>query len=726
MISNDAVEETSLQKPASLNNGGSIANETELNIISINDAVEETSLQNMEQIISYPIKSNEMELNINQSADYESLINDYYFDEEDNDETLNMIMDEIEKLPSTIENIDEAMEQRKKFNEIAHSFVVTQYKMKSTNEIGSSMQTDLNRNESFTSEDMDVHINSYLNLNYITQLIKKKNYDSIKTYILLYILTFINKILDDKSPFVNQFNQIKDVLETLKKKLYEKIALACRKFFSNTKYINNKTTNDSQLIIPLSQTLLSPKRKDAKRTNETEFNESQKNKKVVKRLVENITDVLNAVSSEYSNKDNNQSSSPFAVTERIKEKFKSSYRQYGNDTKKINDALIFNLSQIAMREAEKENPLFPVIFNEKNGTEEKEKVIADIFGDDSDEGRTRKRKSTYQTLYEISYKNTSTSSKRKKSKKETKTLKTVRSTVSIRDDSVYCFERFSKGILFIDFAAEIEQYIGGNYYDNNGKNKQPFIDLLNEQFLLQEGQFYDSKFFSVVLDIAPNKKKKAIAGRESIVFKNYLAFDSIEESKTGGHLKIEESTHFLDAFIKDDTEYHYQLLDDLPIIFNDYGERYLNRKKVMFYTFEEIISNFNRIPDESPTVIFNKDNILILPITNSSICSEIKECFKKLLHNLIGNSLMNLNFVAIEKEVELENEDELDSTINNNNNDNNNNNNNNNNNSIDINNSSDNNVINLDEFIIYPGEEKYAQLIEMLKNQKEGKLIKIV
>jgi hypothetical protein len=77
-------------------------------------------------------------------------------------------------LPISIDNIDEAMEQRKRLNEIAHSFVITQYKMTSTNEISSSMQTDLNRNESFTSDDMDGHINSYLNLNYLTQLIKKK------------------------------------------------------------------------------------------------------------------------------------------------------------------------------------------------------------------------------------------------------------------------------------------------------------------------------------------------------------------------------------------------------------------------------------------------------------------------------------------------------------------------------------------------------------------------
>jgi hypothetical protein len=217
------------------------------------------------------------------------------------------------------------------------------------------------------------------------------------------------------------------------------------------------------------------------------------------------------------------------------------------------------------------------------------------------------------------------------------------------------------------------------------------------------------------------------------VFKNYLAFDSIEKSKTEEThlLYIEEEKHFLDPFIKDGSEYHYQLLDELPIILNhEDGERYLNRKKVMFYSFEEIISNFNRLPDDSPTVIFKENNILNLSIKNSAICSEIEECFKKLLHNLIGNSLMNLKFITIEQEDDLEVEDEFDSTINNNNNDNNNINNNNNNNNINNNNNDNNNnsssdvVINLDEFISN-GEEKIAELIEKLKDQK-GNVIKIM
>jgi hypothetical protein len=175
-VNNDAVNnELSLENNdqitfnpvASLNNA-SIANETELNIISCNEV---TSLHNMHQIMSHPILSTEFENIMNQLADSENT-NDN-FNSEDNDETANMIMGAIEKLPSDILTIDEAMEQRRKFNEIADNLVMTQYRMNSTNEIcSSSMQTDFNRNQSLTSEDMDVHINSYLNINYITQLIK--------------------------------------------------------------------------------------------------------------------------------------------------------------------------------------------------------------------------------------------------------------------------------------------------------------------------------------------------------------------------------------------------------------------------------------------------------------------------------------------------------------------------------------------------------------------------
>jgi hypothetical protein len=650
---------------ASLNNA-SIANETELNIISCNEV---TSLHNMHQIMSHPILSTEFENIMNQLADSENT-NDN-FNSEDNDETANMIMGAIEKLPSDILTIDEAMEQRRKFNEIADNLVMTQYRMNSTNEICSSMQTDFNRNQSLTSEDMDVHINSYLNINYITQLIKIKNYDSIKTYILLYIFTFVNKILDVEASFLIQFNQIKLVLKTLQQKLYNKITTACKKFFSDTTSFNNKTTNDD------SQTLVSPKRKDAKRN--PLFNETSKNKKVVKRLVDNITEVLDLVSEEYSKMDKDNQQSPFAITEKIKKKFQSSYKHYCGDTKKINDTLIFNLSEIALREAEKEQPLFPVIVNEKKGTKEveKEKSINDILDEDSDEGRTtRKRKSTNDTiLYEISYKNTSTSSKRKKrGKKETKTLKYVRSTVSTREDSVYCSERFSKGILFIDFNEDIENFIGENF-NSIGNNNKSFIELLYEQFSLQDGQFFDSKFFSVVLDISPmiTKKKQTISivGKESIVFKNYLAFDSIDEASIVGSMVIKESFNFLDAFIKDDTENQYQLLDDLPLVDYDVGERILNRKKVSFYTFDDIISNFNRLANESPTVIFKEDKSYSLPIKNGFIGSEINDCFMKLLRNLIGNSLMNMKLVAIEKpqqEDETEFDEIEDSTINNNNN----------------------------------------------------------
>jgi hypothetical protein len=494
---------------ASLNNP-SIANETELNnIISCNEV---TSLHNMHQIMSHPILSTEIEYIMNQLADSENT-NDN-FNSEDNDETANMIMGQIEKLPSDILTIDEAMEQRRKFNEIADNFVMIHYRMNSTNEIcSSSMQTDFNRNESLTSEDMDGHINSYLNLSYITQLIKKKNYDSIKTYILLYIFTFINKILDVDASFLIQFNQIKHVLKTLQIKLYNKITTACKKFFNDTMSFNNKTTNDD------SQTLFSPKRKDAKRT--PLFNETSKNKKVVKRLVDNITEVLDLVSEEYSKMDKDNQQSPFAITEKIKKKFQSSYKHYGGDTKKINDTLIFNISEIALREAEKEQPLFPVIVNEKKGTSEKENenmvdvifggdsVVGDAVGDSDEEGRTRKRKSTTNdNFYQISYKNTTTSSKRKKKgKKETKTLKYVRTTVSTRDDSVYCSERFSKGILFIDFDEDIENFIGENF-NSIGNNNKSFIELLHEQFSLQDGQFFDSKFFSVVLDISPIITKK--------------------------------------------------------------------------------------------------------------------------------------------------------------------------------------------------------------------------
>jgi hypothetical protein len=132
-----------------------------------------------------------------------------------------------------------------------------------------------------------------------------------------------------------------------------------------------------------------------------------------------------------------------------------------------------------------------------------------------------------------------------------------------------------------------------------------------------------------------------------------------------------ESLHFLDAFLKDDTENQYQLLDELPLIDNDAGERILNRKKVSFYTFDDIISNFNRLANESPTVIFKEDKSYSLPIKNGYIGSEINDCFMKLLRNLIGNSLMNMKLVAIEKpqqEDETEFEDIEDSTINNNNN----------------------------------------------------------